>query len=145
MKSSLALILFVSFIVVLPASADTKIKTKNTAMGHATESTVYIKGARKRDEMSFGPVSHVTILQCDQKRIITFCPNSQSYTVYHLDEEENVAPTEQMAVKPAAKQNPASTPKTSTAAAPVHSTTTTVSDSVTAKGTHTHSVSTTTR
>src|SRR5438445_3552042 len=99
MRSRLAFLLLASVAIALPASADTKIKTKNTAMGHSTESTVYIKGARKRDEMSFGPVSHVTILQCDQKRIITFCPNSQSYTVYHLDEEENAAPTKQMAVK----------------------------------------------
>jgi hypothetical protein len=109
MRSRLALMLLASIAFVLPASADTKIKTKNTAMGHSTESTVYIKGARKRDEMQFGPVSHTTILQCDQKRIITLCPNGQSYTVYHLDEEENTVPAKQTAVKPAAKQNPAST------------------------------------
>ena len=94
MKSRLAFIfvLLASVAIVLPASADTKIKTKTTAMGHSTESTVYIKGARKRDEMNFGPVSNVSILQCDQKRVITFCPNGKNYTVYHLDEEESTAP-----------------------------------------------------
>jgi hypothetical protein len=108
MRSRLALMLLASIAFVLPASADTKIKTKNTAMGHSTESTVYIKGARKRDEMQFGPVSHTTILQCDQKRIITFCPNGQTYTVYRLDEEETPATPAKASNKPA-KQNPATT------------------------------------
>src|SRR6266404_1984463 len=108
MKSPLAFILLASAIAA-PASADTKVKTKTSMMGHSTESTVYIKGARKRDEMSFGPMSNVSILQCDQKRVITFCPNSKSYTVYHLDEEESTAAPSKSAAKPAAKQNPAST------------------------------------
>ena len=54
------------------ASADLKIKTRTTVMGHSTESTVYIKGARERSEMSFGGHGGaVTIMQCDQKRIVT--------------------------------------------------------------------------
>ncbi len=58
------------------ASADLKIKTRTTVMGHTTESTVYIKGARERNETSFG--SHgagVSIIQCDQKRLITVSGN----------------------------------------------------------------------
>jgi hypothetical protein len=109
MKSPLAFILLASAIIVVPASADTKVKTKTSMMGHSTESTVYIKGARKRDEMSFGPMSNVSILQCDQKRVITFCPNGKSYTVYRLDDEESTAAPSKTAAKPAAKQNPAST------------------------------------
>ncbi len=65
---------FVVAIVCLPplASADLKIKTRNTVMGHSTESTVYIKGPRERSEMSFGGHGGaVTIMQCDQKRMIT--------------------------------------------------------------------------
>src|SRR3954462_13743091 len=103
MKSRLTFIpiLLAAAVLVSPASADTKIKTKTSMMGHSTESTVYIKGARKRDEMSFGPVSHVTILQCDQKRIITFCQNSKSYTVYKLDDEDATIPAAtKTAVKP---------------------------------------------
>lgn len=64
----------------LSAAADTKIKTRNTMMGHSTESTVYIKGARERNEaasMGMGP-SLVTLTQCDQKRIVTI--NSQANT-----------------------------------------------------------------
>ena len=54
------------------ASADLKIKTRTTVQGHATESTVYIKGARERREMSFGGRGgSATITQCDQKRIVT--------------------------------------------------------------------------
>ena len=59
------------------ASADLKIKTRTTVMGHSTESTVYIKGARMRNETSYGGgrFSVVTIMQCDQKRAITITGN----------------------------------------------------------------------
>jgi hypothetical protein len=53
------------------ASADLKIKTRTTMMGRTTESTVYIKGPRQRTEMSFGGHSTVSIMQCDQKKLIT--------------------------------------------------------------------------
>jgi hypothetical protein len=54
------------------ASADLKIKTRTTVMGHSTESTVYIKGSRERTEMSFGGRGgSVSILQCDQKRLVS--------------------------------------------------------------------------
>ena len=56
-------------------------------MGHSTESTVYIKGARKRDEMNFGPYSHVSILVRPEAHH-HLCPNSKSYTVYKLDDED---------------------------------------------------------
>jgi hypothetical protein len=58
------------------ASADIKIKTRTTVMGHSTETTVYIKGARMRNEMSFGGHGGaVSILQCDQKKMITIAGN----------------------------------------------------------------------
>ncbi len=54
------------------ASADLKIKTRTTVMGHTTENTVYIKGPRERTEMSFGGRGGTaSIMQCDQKRLIT--------------------------------------------------------------------------
>ncbi len=54
------------------ASADIKIKTRTTVMGHSTESTVYIKGARQRTEMSFGGRGGAaSIMQCDEKRMVT--------------------------------------------------------------------------
>jgi hypothetical protein len=60
------------------ASADLKIKTRTTVMGHSTESTVYIKGARERTETSFGGRGGATIMQCDQKRMITVSGNQCS-------------------------------------------------------------------
>jgi hypothetical protein len=103
MKSRLAFIFLAWAVLVLPAAADTKVKTKTSMMGHSTESTVYIKGARKRDEMNYGPVSHVSILQCDQKRIITFCEGKQTYTVYRLDDEENTTAPAKTAAKPTSR------------------------------------------
>jgi hypothetical protein len=65
----------IATIVVLASQlgfADLKVKTRTTAMGHTTESTVYIKGPRERREMSFGGHGGMaTITQCDQKRFIT--------------------------------------------------------------------------
>src|SRR5215475_9003905 len=58
------------------ASADLKIKTRSTVMGHTTESTVYIKGPRERTEMSLGGQGgSVSIMQCDQKRMVTVFGN----------------------------------------------------------------------
>lgn len=58
------------------ASADIKIKTRTTVMGHTTESTVYIKGSRERNEMSFGGHGgSVSLIQCDQKRMVTVTGN----------------------------------------------------------------------
>jgi len=58
------------------ASADIKIKTRTTVMGHTSESTVYIKGARERNEMSFGGHGgSVSLIQCDQKRMVTVTGN----------------------------------------------------------------------
>jgi len=59
------------------ASADLKIRTRTTMQGHTTEGTVYIKGARERNEMSFGGRGgSVSITQCDQKRMITVTGNT---------------------------------------------------------------------
>ncbi len=73
----------------LIAAADTKIKTRNTMMGHSTESMVYIKGARQRSEqsmMGMGPTL-VTVTQCDQKRIITINSQANTCMVMPLGEE----------------------------------------------------------
>jgi len=73
------------------ASADLKIKTRTTVMGHSTESTVYIKGPRERNEMSFGGHGgSVTIMQCDQKRMITI--NGDQCTVMQMGGSETSCP-----------------------------------------------------
>ncbi len=90
---------FLSFAVLilfsLSASADTKIKTRSSMMGHSTESTVYIKGARERTEaasMGMGP-GLVTLTQCDQKRIITINPQANTCMVMPLGDESGAAAT----------------------------------------------------
>ena len=71
MRLSTSVFVFLLSISTL-ASADLKIKTRTTVMGHSTESTVYIKGSRERTEMSFGGHGGaVSIMQCDQKRMVT--------------------------------------------------------------------------
>ena len=73
------------------ASADLKIKTRTTVMGHTTESTVYIKGPRQRTEMSFGGrAGTVMINQCDQKRLITI--SGDQCTVMSLGGGESSCP-----------------------------------------------------
>jgi len=75
LRSAFVLALALSCLSTL-ASADLKIKTKSTVMGHTTESTVYIKGGRERSEMSYGGHGGaVSIMQCDQKRMITVYGN----------------------------------------------------------------------
>jgi hypothetical protein len=89
MRNRLFLAFAVLILFSLSASADTKIKTRNSAMGHSTDSTVYIKGARERTEaasMGMGP-GLVTLTQCDQKRIITINPQANTCMVMPLGEE----------------------------------------------------------
>jgi hypothetical protein len=86
-----------SFLILfsLSAAADTKIKTRNSMMGHSTESTVYIKGARERSEaasMGMGPAL-VTLTQCDQKRIITINPQANTCMVVPLAGEAGAEAT----------------------------------------------------
>ncbi len=69
-------------------SADSKIKTRRTVMGHTMEDTVYIKGARQRTEEAgmMGMPGTTTIVQCDQKRIITINLCTKTYMVTPMEE-----------------------------------------------------------
>lgn len=76
------------------ASADIKIKNRTTVMGHSTESTVYIKGARQRTEMSFGGHGGSTsIMQCDQKKMITVMGGNQCMVTSFGGEESSCPAT----------------------------------------------------
>ena len=89
MRNRQCLVLAALLLLSIPAAADSKIKTRNTVMGHNTESTVYIKGARERTEgasMGMGP-SLVTVTQCDRKRVITINPQANTCMVMPLGEE----------------------------------------------------------
>ncbi len=90
--------------------ADIKVKTKNTMSGHSTESTVYIKGARQRTEMSMGPgMTMTTIMQCDQKRVIQVNDRCKVYIATPFQEGEE---PEAAAAAPPAGAKPAAKPAT---------------------------------
>jgi len=95
---------YFSFLIVLvalavAAPADVKVKTKNTAAGQSSESTVYIKGARQRDESPQMPFA--TILQCDQKRMLQVNDKCKVYMVTPLAAEEEAAASGKPASQPA--------------------------------------------
>jgi hypothetical protein len=71
------------------APADVKVKTKNTAAGQSSESTVYIKGARQRDENPQMPFA--SILQCDKQRLLQVNDKCKVYMVTPLAAEEDAA------------------------------------------------------
>ncbi len=80
-------ILLVCLLLVGLCSADSKIKTRRTVMGHTMESTVYVKGARQRTEEAgmMGMPGSTTIVQCDQKRIITINTCNKTYMITPMD------------------------------------------------------------
>jgi len=80
-------IVLVCLMLVGLCSADSKIKTRRTMMGQAMESTVYVKGAReRREDTGMMGMGSTTIVQCDQKRIITINTCTKTYMVTPMDE-----------------------------------------------------------
>ncbi len=105
MRNRQCLIFAVLILFSLAAAADSKIRTRNTTMGHSTESTVYIKGARQRTEgasMGMGP-SFVTLMQCDQKRMITINPQANTCMVMPMGGEADAESAPAAAAGPSRK------------------------------------------
>jgi hypothetical protein len=65
------------------ASADTKVKTRQTSGGQTYENTSYIKGKRQRSESNNGQM--VVIQQCDLRRNIQIMPQAQVYVIQPYD------------------------------------------------------------
>lgn len=95
------LMVLVALAIAAPAPADVKVKTKNTAAGHSSESTVYIKGARQRDES--GQMPFATILQCDKQRLLQVNDKCKVYMVTPLAAEEPEAAPGKGKTQPAAQ------------------------------------------
>lgn len=94
MRDRQCLVSAILILLPLAAAADSTVKTRNTTMGHSTESTVYIKGSRQRTEgasMGAGP-SFVTIMQCDKKQIITVNPQNNTCMVAPLGDASGGKP-----------------------------------------------------
>lgn len=100
--------LILSLVAATSASADIKMKTKNTSAGSTTEGTIYIKGARQRSSQSFGAgFEMVTITQCDLKRTVQINDKARTYMVTPMASESSSATT-------AAKQPPPTSQSTTT-------------------------------
>ena len=66
------------------ATADTKVKSRQTSGGQSYENTSYIKGKRQRSETSGGQM--VTIEQCDLRRNIQLMPAAKVYVINPYDD-----------------------------------------------------------
>lgn len=66
------------------ASADTKIKSRQTSGGQIYENTSYIKGKRQRSETNNGQM--IVIQQCDLRRNIQIMPAAKAYMIQPYDE-----------------------------------------------------------
>ena len=82
------------------ASADTKIKSRQTSNGQTYENTSYIKGKRQRSETNNGQM--IVIQQCDLRRNIQIMPAAKAYMIQPYDEPSTTTPANPSATSPAA-------------------------------------------
>ena len=66
------------------ASADTKVKSRQTSGGQTYENTSYIKGKRQRTETNNGQM--IMLQQCDLRRNIQIMPDAQAYMIQPYDQ-----------------------------------------------------------
>jgi hypothetical protein len=66
------------------ASADTKIKSRQTSGGQTYENTSYIKGKRQRSETNNGQM--IVLQQCDLRRNIQIMPQANAYIIQPYDQ-----------------------------------------------------------
>ena len=73
------------------ASADTKVKSRQTSGGQTYENTSYIKGKRQRSETNNGQM--VVVQQCDLRRNIQIMPQAQAYIIQPYETASNTSST----------------------------------------------------
>ena len=83
------------------ASADTKVKSRQTSGGQTYENTSYIKGKRQRSEINNGQM--VMIQQCDLRRNIQLMPQAKVYTIQPYDQPSTGATTPNNTTAPASQ------------------------------------------
>lgn len=76
--------IFCIVVLSVTASADTKVKIRQTSGGQTYENTSYIKGKRQRSETNGGQMVNVT--QCDLRRNITIMPSTRTYMIQSYDQ-----------------------------------------------------------
>lgn len=73
------------------ASADTKVKSRQTSGGQTYENTSYIKGKRQRSETNSGQM--IVIQQCDLRRNIQIMPQAKVYMIQPYDQPSTSSAT----------------------------------------------------
>lgn len=99
--------LFTIFCLVLlsgVASADTKVKIRQTSGGQTYENATYIKGKRQRSETNGGQMINVT--QCDLRRNITIMPQTKTYMIQPYDQPSATTATTSPGNRPATQPAP---------------------------------------
>lgn len=76
------------------ASADTKVKSRQTSGGQTYENTSYIKGKRQRSEMSNGQM--IVVQQCDLRRNIQIMPQAKAYIIQPYGDATNSTSTDRV-------------------------------------------------
>ncbi len=108
-------VLIAEFLVINPARAQQyKLRQVNNMMGMKTESTIYVKGMRKRTEAAgiMGMGGSTTIEQCDLKRYIKINDKKKLYFIEPFSKETEEEIDED--AKPAAKIKPVTPPPAKT-------------------------------
>jgi hypothetical protein len=86
--------LILSLVAATSASADIKMKTRNTSPGNTSEGTIYIKGARQRSNQSYGAgFEMITITQCDLKQTVQINDKARTYMVTPMATESSPTTT----------------------------------------------------
>lgn len=76
--------IFCLLLVSCVASADTKVKMRQTQGGQTYENSTYIKGKRQRSESNGGQMVNIT--QCDLRRNVMLMPAMQTYMIQPYDQ-----------------------------------------------------------
>ena len=97
-KIALAIVCLVTITGI--ASADTKVKSRQTSGGQTYENTSYIKGKRQRTEMNNGQM--VVVQQCDLRRNIQIMPQAKAYIVQPYDDAPATSTTPRASSQPGA-------------------------------------------
>ncbi len=79
-----AIVIACLWILSATASADTKVKSRQTSGGQTYENTSYIKGKRQRSETNNGQM--IMIQQCDLRRNIQIMPQAKMYMIQPYDQ-----------------------------------------------------------
>lgn len=82
------------------ASADTKIKSRQTSGGQTYENTSYIKGKRQRSETNNGQM--IVLQQCDLRRNIQIMPQANAYIIQPYDQPATTSTASSTATQPGA-------------------------------------------